>query len=791
MSKLLSIIIVALLSVHANAQWTPLTATNTLVASSSSSDMKSISTTSGKTAVVFWKVVAAPVNYELRMQVLDVGGQQLLGPDGVLVSNNMNMSTSTAIMRIATDANENIYIGATGTNGGIAYAFKLNINGVHQWGSNGINLGSGYMITIKPLQSGEALIARNASNQILYQKYTAGGTPIWPTELQVTNGSTNNKSPSDIFEMTNQDFVLVFHTFSFGISSTLWAQKYNAAGVPLWTSPVQLSNKTTTWNSLYSSAQDQDIIYYGYKAATGTHFDSYLQRINPDGTLPWGINGSDFDVTTTRNEMDTKIAFQPGSNFVWSICNYANASQGAFGVYIQKFNKLSGARQFSDTAKAIYYIGTSRVAAGDLVLLNDKPIFLMKDGFDNGATPTTLNACYLDANGAFMWPTQFIPMATFSANKARIHFGKNSNTSVVASFVEEKTAGTPKIYAQAQALVQNNSSTQVVAACDSFTWVNNITYTQSTNSPSIVLINASGGDSTITLNLTITASTFDTLQAAACGSYIWNGSTYTDSGIYTISGSNCATQVLDLLITIPSTDTTFVSACGQYVWENQTYTNSGIYNGASVNCVTPILNLQITPAGFDTLVVEACMNYTWNGQDYTQSGIYTGATTNCVTEVLDLSISSLSVSVAATDMTLTATSLPNATYQWLDCASAAPITNATNQTFVASATGSYAVIVDNGICIDTSACVAVTDAGVLPTEANILTVFPNPGTESLTIETNAMPIGNYRILDVQGRAILWGQTNSTKIQLDLSSCAKGTYFVDTQFQSMPLKWVKE
>ena len=772
-------------------QWTPQTTVNTLVASSSSSDMKSLGTTSGKTAVVFWKSVGPPVNYELRMQVLDVNGQQLLGPDGVLVSDNMNMSTSTAIMKITTDASENIYIGATGTNTGTAYAFKLNINGVHQWGTNGIILGGGYMITIKPLASGAALIAWNSSNQILYQKFSATGAPLWPNALQVTNGSTNNKSPSDIFELANQDFVLVFHTFSFGISSTLWAQKYSSSGAPLWSNPIQLSNKTTTWNYLYSSAQDQDIVYYGYKAATGTHFDSYLQRINPDGTLPWGINGADFDVTTIRNEMDTKIAFESGSNYVWSICNYASPSQGEFGVYIQKFDKLSGARQFSDTAKAIYYIGTSRVVAGDLMLSNDQPVFLMKDGFDNGATPTTLNACFLNANGDFVWPSEFMPMATYSASKSRIHFSKNSSNSVVASFVEEKTSGLPKIYAQSQALTTATYVTQTFAACDSFVWIDNQTYLQSTNSPSITLQGVNGGDSIITLNLTITPSTYDTTFISACGSFTWNGQTYTDSGIYTGPNANCVTQVLDLNITIPTTDTIVVSACDSYLWENQLYNTSGIYTGTMVNCQTPILNLTISQSTFDTTAVSSCESYDWNGQTYNQSGIYFGTISNCVTPVLNLTIDSLSVDISASDMTLIASqSGVNTTYQWIDCASNMPIINATDQSFTATLSGLYAVILSNGICTDTSACLQVSDAGLGDIFKNDIKIFPNPSDGLLTIASDDKPIGHYQVFDLQGRLIISGNSQLQKLQLDLTALNQGSYIIRVAEQSKPIIWIR-
>ena len=489
-----------------SAQWTSLTDVNTEVVTSNSDDIKAIGTASGKTYIVFWKVVGAPVNYELRLQVINTEGIKELGEDGILVSNTLPMSTSTAISKISIDQNDNIYIGVTGTNTGEGFAFKMDINGNHLWNPNGINLGSGYVVTIQALSNGEAVIAWYANGQTLMQKYTASGSPIWSANQQVSNGLSGNKAPGDLFELSNNEFILIFHVITSQIYSNLYAQKYDASGSPQWVAPIQLSNKTTTYNSSYSSAKDNDVIYYGYKANGSNHFDSYLQRINSDGTLPWGINGMDFDVNQTDYEMDTKIAFAPGSQFVWSICNYTNTGQSSYGVSIQKFDKSSGDRQFTDNARVIYPIGSSKVFAGDLQLINDQAIFLMKSGMDNGASPTTLHACLLTANGEFEWPTETKPMATFSASKGRIHFTKSINGIVVAIFIEQKIPGSSRIYAQSTATdlaINDSTGTDVISACNSYTWIDGITYTANNTTATYLLSNSNGGDSLVTLNLTI------------------------------------------------------------------------------------------------------------------------------------------------------------------------------------------------------------------------------------------------------------------------------------------------
>lgn len=447
MKKLLTILLLFTFF-YSNGQWTTDTDVNTLVVDSEGGDMKAIGASDGKTYVVFWKVVAAPVNYELRLQILDVDGTQLLGPDGILVSDSLPMSTFTVIWNIEIDSNDNLYIGVTGTGGGEpAFAFKLDGDGNHVWNPNGVNVGSGYAVTILPLSTGEAIVSWfSTTGQGMMQKYDVSGNSVWGSTQPIENAG-NDTVPANLFEMQNGDFVVVFHSITFGINSNLFAQRYNDSGVLQWGSPTQLSNLGTVFNTSYSGLQDGDVVYMGYKASPGLRFDSYLQRLDPDGSLPWGINGSDFDIDQSDYEMDTKIAFTPGSEFIWAICTYTDSNQSQKGEYVQKFDKSSGDRLFTENAKEVYTIGSENVHAGDLQLKNDSPLFLLKSGIDNGVTPTTLSIVYLDENGDFVWPEESRPVATFPANKSRIQYTSPVNNQSVAVFIEEKSVE-PKIYAQ-------------------------------------------------------------------------------------------------------------------------------------------------------------------------------------------------------------------------------------------------------------------------------------------------------------------------------------------------------
>jgi len=442
MNKISLIITFLLFGFLSHAQWNSDTAINTLVASSNSGDIKSVGTTNGQTYVVFWKVVGAPTNYELRVQLLDAQGNQQFGEDGALISDALPMSTFTYQWNINIDASDALYVGVTGTANDTGFVFKVGLDGLVDWSVSNPNA---LAVKVLPLASGNTVVAwlNTSSSVVSMQKYDTNGAAIWSSNTSLSVAS----SPADLYEISSENIVLVYHLLGSGISSTLYAQRFDIDGNALWSSPTQLSNKTTAFIRNYDGASDGDVVYYGYYASSGTRFDSYLQRINPDGTLPWGINGADFDTSQARNEMETAISFNAGSDFIWSVCTYRDSSQGNSGEYIQKFDIQTGERQFTDSGKQVFDVGSDNVHAGGLQLFEDQPLFLIKSGMDNGASPTTLNACFLDANGDFVWPEQTKPVATFSANKARVHFNTPVNGQATTVFVENKGEG-QKIYAQ-------------------------------------------------------------------------------------------------------------------------------------------------------------------------------------------------------------------------------------------------------------------------------------------------------------------------------------------------------
>ncbi|MBD01036.1 MAG: hypothetical protein CL841_06820 [Crocinitomicaceae bacterium] len=120
----------------------------------------------------------------------------------------------------------------------------------------------------------------------------------------------------------------------------------------------------------------------------------------------------------------------------------------------------------------------------------------------------------------------------------------------------------------------DNSGTDNQLACDSYTWIDGVTYTTNNNSATHTLTNIAGCDSVVTLNLTINSSSTGTDTQIACDSYTWiDGVTYTtsnNSATHTLTNSaGCDSVVtLNLQIKVSSLNPSGVTSSDSIICEN-------------------------------------------------------------------------------------------------------------------------------------------------------------------------------------------------------------------------------
>jgi Secretion system C-terminal sorting domain len=143
---------------------------------------------------------------------------------------------------------------------------------------------------------------------------------------------------------------------------------------------------------------------------------------------------------------------------------------------------------------------------------------------------------------------------------------------------------------------------------------------------------------------------------------------------------------------------------------------------------------------------------------------------------ISISIINLDTSVTQIGNSLTA-NLAGASYQWVDCDNAyAIIAGETNQNFTTTVNGNYAVIIDNGNCVDTSFCYNVIYTNVNEQSSSVeVSVYPNPTKGKLTIKCENMD--RVEVLDITGKLVYEIAVSTNMLDMDISTLTKGIYFV--------------
>ncbi len=336
--------------------------------------------------------------------------------------------------------------------------------------------------------------------------------------------------------------------------------------------------------------------------------------------------------------------------------------------------------------------------------------------------------------------------------------------------------------------IKNNTySVDQQFACGTYTWINGATYTSSNNSATHTLVNVAGCDSVVSLNLTIKQATQSISNQTSCGTYNWHGNIYSQTGTYkdTILNTVGCDSITTLYLTISNgNDTTInTSACNSYQWQGTTYTSSGQYT-STLSCGALItLNLNINQSSSSNAVYNLCNPLTWiDGNTYTSSTTvptYTLTNASGCDSVIHLNLTiNTKPNIGVSSSGSTITSLANvSSYQWINCSNNAAITGATAKTYTATANGNYAVVVNNGNCSDTSACISIATVGL---NQNILenshfSVSPNPSNGVYNISTDVEH--TLIVTNLMGQVIFSSKNPKGNHWLDLTSYSTGIYFL--------------
>ena len=423
---------------------------------------------------------------------------------------------------------------------------------------------------------------------------------------------------------------------------------------------------------------------------------------------------------------------------------------------------------------------------------------------NNSATYTLTNAAGCDSvvtlNLTINSPTTGTDIQTACNSYTWIDGVTYTSSNSSATYSLTNAAGCDSVVTLNLTINSPTTGTDIQTACNSYTWIDGVTYTSSNSSATYSLTNAAGCDSVVTLNLTINSPTTGTDIQTACNSYTWiDGVTYTssnNSATYTLTNAAGCDSVVTLNLTInsPTTGTDIQTACNSYTWiDGVTYTssnNSATYtltNAAGCDSVVT-LNLTINSPTTGTDIQTACNSYTWiDGVTYTSSNnSATYTLTNaagCDSVVtLNLTIESIDDSVVLSALTIYA--LPGYdSYQWYECTSNGymMMSNETNDSISITANGDYAVVINNNNCSDTSDCVTVNNIGLREETQATFRIYPNPTQGKVKVERDnfSSPTGTYQLQIVDSRGKVTQRSNvdfqNGFITINLENYPAGVY----------------
>ena len=179
-------------------------------------------------------------------------------------------------------------------------------------------------------------------------------------------------------------------------------------------------------------------------------------------------------------------------------------------------------------------------------------------------------------------------------------------------------------------VLHSTAADTTAVVCDSFSW-HGVQYTASTDTPTFLLTNAAGCDSTVTLHLTVNHSTTADTLATVCDSFSWHGVQYTastDTPTHLLTNAvGCdSTVTLRLTVNHSSAGIDAVTACGSFVWQGVEYTESTTapthtsVNAEGCDSVTT-LHLTVHPSyaySVRDTVVENALPHAFGGAQFVQ-----------------------------------------------------------------------------------------------------------------------------------------------------------------------------
>ena len=380
--------------------------------------------------------------FDVRLQKLDAGGNELWAHGGILVCDRSFSSTQSygldvvgghggdnALLTFRDDSGTGVQITAA----------RVTPGGILVWGTAGVTLTNTTDFVASPKITGDvgagAIIAWTQGSSVMLQKLDLAGAPQWPGGITLTP-SAGTYSVSDLHNSGYDVILSIVHQTGpqFWHPKHLLAQKFDAAGNELWgATPLSVFDSGSLQIGNFPPFTPDGsggalFAWYG----TGP-LQCYAQHVLAAGTEAFPHNGVAGSTNSAQVRVNPSVDYDAGSGATYLFWTEQNTGQSMCGLSGQKFD-AAGNRQWTDQGATLIPVGSPEIrqvkttvsGGGAFVFWTHIPSF----GTD------TLHGAHVDATGAYdVTPFE---VGSTPSGKSRLDVARGTTGQVVLAWSDQR-----------------------------------------------------------------------------------------------------------------------------------------------------------------------------------------------------------------------------------------------------------------------------------------------------------------------------------------------------------------
>lgn len=356
-------------------------------------------------------------SYCVYLQRLDYQGVPQLGDDGILVSDQPQMSWIVDYS-MAVDGSDNAVLAFSDERNGSGEldvsVYKVSSTGEFLWGNDGICLSDPSVSGFEPnpvvavTDLGNCVFAwgrSESTDYLVFQKLSPSGEKLWG-DYGVVLSSASSDLSSPAMVASGQDSVIVLwknSTGSYPMTVThLYADMLDVNGEGTWSdSPVLVYNTgaITPWTfpGIVGDGSDGAVCFW-YDSPTVNSFDVWVQHLDSQGINQFPFNGAQASTNSSDRLHMSPSAVINAAGECFAFWVETDANQNMYGVYAQKFSP-TGDRLWTDSGLELLPLGSEQTAFVD-ALVADDGIFV---SYFINSSNTSFRVLKLGFDGTVLW----------------------------------------------------------------------------------------------------------------------------------------------------------------------------------------------------------------------------------------------------------------------------------------------------------------------------------------------------------------------------------------------------